>query len=306
MTAPDPGMAAPASSLPLAGFEHRRMDVEGVTINYAIAGAGPPLLLLHGYPENHLVWRHVAPVLAADHTVVLADLRGYGDSGKPAPDAAGLVYSKRSMAGDQAGLMRQLGFGQFALAGHDRGARVAHRLVLDHPGAVTRLAVLDIVPTRHVLGNVTRAMATAYYHWFFLAQPNGVPESMITADPGFWVRSLVGPLLGPGASIDPPVMDDYIRCFTDPRTIAASCADYRAAASTDLVHDEESFAAGRRIECPVLALWGTQAFVGRGYEPLSVWQQYATDVRGTALPTGHFLPEEAPGLVTAALRDFLG
>jgi haloacetate dehalogenase len=305
MTAPDPGMAVLAPSPLLAGFEHGRMDVDGVTVNHVIGGSGAPLLLLHGYPENHLMWRHVAPVLAEDHTVVLADLRGYGDSGKPAPDAAGLVYAKRSMARDQAGLMRQLGFGQFALIGHDRGARVAHRLALDHPGAVTRLAVLDIVPTRHVLGNVTRAMATAYYHWFFLAQPNGVPEAMIAADPGFWVQSLIGPLLGPGASIDPPVMDDYIRCFTDPRTIAASCADYRAAASTDLVHDEQTFAAGQRIECPVLALWGTQAFVGRGYEPLTVWQQYATDVRGTALPTGHFLPEEAPALVTAALRDFL-
>jgi pimeloyl-ACP methyl ester carboxylesterase len=192
MTAPDPGMAVPAPSPLLAGFERGRMDVDGVTVNHAIGGAGP-LLLLHGYPENHLMWRHVAPVLAEDHTVVLANLRGYGDSGKPAPDAAGLVYAKRSMAGDQAGLMRQLGFGQFGLIGHDRGARVAHRLVLDHPGAVTRLAVLDIVPTRHVLGNVTGAMASAYSHWFFLATPNGVPERMIAADPGFWVWSLIGP-----------------------------------------------------------------------------------------------------------------
>ena len=229
-------------------------------MNHAIGGSGPPLLLLHGYPENHLMCRHVAPVLAEDHTVVLADLRGYGDSGKPAPDAAGLVYAKRSMARDQAGLMRQLGFGEFGLIGHDRGARVAHRLVLDHPGAVTRLAVLDIVPTRHVLGNVTRAMATAYYHWFFLATPNGVPEHMIAADPGFWVRSLIGPLLGPGASIEPTVMDDYIRCFTDPRTIAASCADYRAAASTDLAHDEETFAAGQRIDCPGPGAVGNAGF----------------------------------------------
>ena len=306
MAVPDPGVAVPARSPLLPGFERRRIDVDGVMVNHAIGGSGPPLLLLHGYPENHLMWRHVAPVLAEDHTVVVADLRGYGDSGKPAPDAAGLVYAKRSMARDQAGLMRQLGFGEFGLIGHDRGARVAHRLVLDHPGVVTRLAVLDIVPTRHVLGNVTRAMATAYYHWFFLATPNGVPERMIAADPGFWVRSLIGPLLGPGASIEPAVMGDYIRCFTDPRTIAASCADYRAAASTDLAHDEETFAAGQRIDCPVLAVWGTQAFVGRGYEPLSVWQRYATDVQGTALPTGHFLPEEAPALVTAALRDFFG
>jgi len=281
------------------------MDVDGVTINCAVAGSGPPLLLLHGYPENHLMWRHVAPILAEDHTVVVTDLRGYGDSGKPSPDAAGLVYAKRSMARDQVGLMRQLGFGEFELVGHDRGARVAHRLVLDHPAAVTRLAVLDIVPTRHVFGNVTRAMATAYYHWFFLTAPDDIPEHLIAADPGFWVRSLVGPLLGPGASIEPHIMDDYIRCFANPGTIAGSCADYRAAASTDLVHDDESFAARQRIECPVLALWGTQAFVGRGYDALGVWRQYATDVRGTALPTGHFLPEEAPDLVIEALRDFL-
>ena len=303
MTGPSAGTGA--SALRVAGFEYQRVDVEGVTVNCAVAGSGAPVLLLHGYPENHLMWRDVAPVLARDHTVVLSDLRGYGDSGKPAPDTAGLVYSKRSMAGDQAGLMRQLGFGPFQLVAHDRGARVAHRLVLDHPDAVTRLAVLDIVPTRHVLGNVTRAMAMAYYHWFFLPVGNGVPEHMIAADPGYWIRSLTGPLLGEGASIDPQVMADYIRCFGDPGTIAGSCADYRSATGIDLVHDDESFAAGRRVECPVLVLWGTQGFVGRGYEPLAVWRQYATDVRGHALPTGHFLPEEAPDLVNAALRDFL-
>jgi haloacetate dehalogenase len=298
-------VTGPAASPFLPGFEYRRVDVDGITVNCAVSGSGPPLLLLHGYPQNHLMWRHVAPALAVDHTVVAADLRGYGDSAKPAPDAAGLMYSKRLMARDQVGLMRQLGFGRFQLIGHDRGARVAHRLVLDHPGAVTRLAVLDIVPTRHVLGHVTRAMATAYYHWFFLARPAGLPERMIGADPGFWIRSLIGPLLGAGASIEPEVMADYIRCFSDPATIAASCADYRAAAGLDLVHDEETFAAGQKIECPVLVLWGTQGFVGRGYQPLRVWRQYATDVRGTGLPTGHFLPEEAPDLVRTALRDFL-
>ncbi len=294
-----------AAGLRVAGFEYRRVAVAGVSVNCAVAGSGPPLLLLHGYPENHLMWREVAPLLARDHTVVLADLRGYGDSDKPAPDAGGLVYSKRSMASDQVGLMRQLGFRSFQLVAHDRGARVAHRLVLDHPDAVTRLAVLDIVPTRHVLGNVTRAMAAAYYHWFFLIAANGVPEHMIAADPGYWVRSLTGPLLGEGASIDPEVMADYVRCFSDRRTIAGSCADYRSAAGIDLEHDEESFAAGQRLGCPVLVLWGTQGFVGRGYDPPAVWRQYATDVRGQSLPTGHFLPEEAPDLVLAALRDFL-
>jgi haloacetate dehalogenase len=195
--------------------------------------------------------------------------------------------------------------GNGAQVGHDRGARVSHRLVLDYPGVETRLAVLDIVPTRHVFHNVTRAMATAYYHWFFLPVRNGIPEHLIGADPEYWIRALIGPLLGKGASIEPAVMEDYIRCFSDPGTIAGSCADYRSAASTDLAHDDETFAAGQKVECPVLVLWGTQGFVGRGYEPLSVWQEYAIDVRGQALPTGHFLPEEAPDLVTAALRDFL-
>ncbi len=290
----------------LPGFEYQRVEVEDVTVNCATAGSGPPVLLLHGYPQNHLMWRDVAPALAEDHTVVLADLRGYGDSGKPEPDAAGDAYSKRSMARDQLGLMRELGFAQFQLVGHDRGARVSHRLTLDYPEAVTRLAVLDIVPTRHIWHNVTRDMATAYFHWFFLPVGNGIPEHLIGADPGFWVRSIVGALLGQGASLDAAVMEDYIRCFSDPRTIAGSCADYRSAATIDLVHDDQTFAAGHKLECPVLVLWGSQGFVGRGYHPLSVWQEYAIDVRGEALPTGHFLPEEAPPLVTAALLDFLG
>jgi haloacetate dehalogenase len=296
--------STPASSVRLPGFEYRRIDVEGVTISCAMKGAGPPLLLLHGWPENHLMWREVAPALAEDHTVVLADLRGYGDSGKPGPDAAGFVYSKRSMARDQVGLMRQLGFAQFQLASHDRGARVAHRLVLDHPGAVTRLAVLDIIPTRHILHNVTRSTAAAFYQWFFLAVGNGIPEHLIAVDPGYWVRAVTGQLLGDGKSIEPEVMEDYVRCFSDPGTIAGSCADFRSALGIDLVHDDETFAAGQRVECPALLLWGAQSLVGRGYEPLSVWRQYLTDVRGNALPVGHFLPEEAPDLVTAALRDF--
>jgi haloacetate dehalogenase len=291
--------------LQLPGFEYRQMGVDGVSISYAISGAGSPLLLLHGYPENHLIWRDVAPDLARDHTVVLADLRGYGNSGKPAPDSAGLTYSKRSMARDQVRLMRQLGFSQFQLVSHDRGARVGHRLALDHPDAVTRLAVLDIVPTRHVLHNVTANVAIADFHWFFLAAGNGIPERMIADDPGFWVRSLFGQLIGKGASIKPEVMQDYIRCFRDPAMVAASCADYRSALTVDLVHDDETFAAGRKVECPLLVLWGTQGMTGPGSDPIGIWQQYASDVRGHAVPTGHFIPEEAPDLVTAALRGFL-
>lgn len=291
--------------LRLPGFEYRQMDVDGVSISYAISGEGSPLLLLHGYPENHLIWRDVAPSLAREHTVVLADLRGYGNSGKPAPDTAGLIYSKRSMARDQVRLMRELGFWQFQLVSHDRGARVGHRLALDHPDAVTSLAVLDIVPTRHFLHNMTRTVAQAEYHWFFLGTGNGIPERMIGDDPGFWVRSLFAQHIGKGASIEPEVMQDYIRCFHDPGTVAGSCADYRSGLTVDLVHDDETFAAGRKVECPLLVLWGTQGSAGPGYDPIGIWRQYATDVRGRALPTGHFIPEEAPDLVTAVLREFL-
>jgi len=293
------------SPLRLPGFEYQQMAVDGVSISYAVSGTGSPLLLLHGYPENHLIWRDVAPGLAREHTVVLADLRGYGSSGKPAPDTAGLVYSKRSMARDQVRLMRQLGFWQFQLVSHDRGARVGHRLALDHPDAVTRLAVLDIVPTRHVLHNVTRSVALADFHWFFLATGNGIPERMIADDPGFWVRSLFDQLVGKGTSIKPEVMQDYIRCFHDPGTVAGSCADFRSGLTVDLVHDDETYAAGRKVECPLLVLWGTQGMVRPGSDPVAIWRQYATDVRGHAVPTGHFIPEEAPDLVAAALRDFL-
>jgi haloacetate dehalogenase len=288
----------------LPGFEYQRIDVEGVTINYAVKGSGPPVLLLHGYPQNHLTWRHIAPALAEGHTVVLADLRGHGDSAKPDPDPAGVVYAKRSMALDQAGLMRQLGFEQFQLVSHDRGARVAYRLVLDHPGIVTRLAVLDIVPTRYLLHNVTLATGVPNYIWLFLAAGDGVPEHMIGADPGYWVRTLTGQLLGRGAGIEPEVMEDYIRCFRDPKTVAGTCADFRSS-GVDLAQDDEAFAAGQKIECPVLVLWGEQSPVGSVPDPLGMWQQYAPDVRGRALPTGHFLAEEAPELVRAALRDFL-
>jgi haloacetate dehalogenase len=306
VTAVNPPAGQPASPLQLPGFDYQRVDVEDITINCAVAGTGPPLLLLHGYPQNHLTWRHVAPGLTGDHTVVMADLRGYGDSGKPAPDAAGLEYSKRSMARDQVQLMSQLGFRQFQLVSHDRGARVAHRLVLDHPGTVTGLAILDIVPTRHVLRNVTLAVATTNYFWFFLAAGNGIPEHMIAADPGYWVRAQTSQLIGEGATIEPTVMEDYIRCFSDPAAIAACCADFRAAAGPDLAHDDESFAAGQKIECPVLVLWGERGLAGPGLDLVGIWRPYAQDVRGNPVPAGHFLPEEAPALVTAALRDFLG
>jgi haloacetate dehalogenase len=289
-----------------APFEYQRVDADGTTINAAVGGSGDPVLLLHGYPQTHLMWRHVAPELARDHTVVVPDLRGYGASDKPTPDPEDRQYAKRAMAADQLAVMRSLGFDRFALVGHDRGARVSHRLTLDHPDAVSRLAVLDIVPTRHVLTHVDLHLARGYFHWFFLSTGGDVPETLLAGAPEFWIRTMIERLLAPGASIEPEVMDHYVTSFSDPAAIAGTTADYRAGATTDLADDEASFDAGDRVTCPVLVLWGERSFVGKAYEPVDVWREYADDVRGTALPVGHFLPEEAPEQVLAELRSFLG
>jgi haloacetate dehalogenase len=290
-------------SVPLPpSFRYRKIDVGGVVVNCAVGGSGPPVLLLHGYPQTHLIWHHVAPPLADGRTVVLADLRGYGDSDKPAGGPA--AYSKRVMALDQVRLMRALGFDRFAVVGHDRGGRVAHRMALDHPEVVTRLAVLDIVPTRHAYATADAAFAQGYYHWFFLTAGGGIPERLIGGDPEFWIRARMTARHHGGTAFDPAAMDEYVRCFSDPAAIGASCDDYRAAATIDLEHDEESF--GRPVGCPVLALWGGQSFVGRTYDVLAVWAEYASDLRGSALPADHYLPEEVPAATSAALADFLG
>ncbi|MCS7483977.1 alpha/beta fold hydrolase [Umezawaea endophytica] len=289
-------------SVPLhAPFRYSKVDVGDVVLNCAVGGEGPPVLL-HGYPQTHLIWHHVAPLLATDHTVVLADLRGYGDSGKPAGGPA--AYAKRVMALDQVRLMGALGFDAFDVVGHDRGGRVAHRMALDHPAAVTRLAVLDIVPTRHAYATADAAFGQGYYHWFFLTAGGGIPEKLIGGDPEFWIRARMTTRHHGGTAFDPAAMAEYVRCFSDPAAISASCDDYRAAATIDLDHDEASF--GRPVECPVLALWGGQSFVGRTYDVLDVWRSYAADLRGEALPADHYLPEEAPERTAAALREFLG
>ncbi len=283
-------------------FAYRDIDVDGVRIHCAVGGDGPPLLLLHGYPQTHLIWRRVAPLLATDHTVVLADLRGYGDSAKPAPTENDVEYSKRAMAADQVSLMRKLGFDRFGVVGHDRGARVGHRMALDAPDAVQRLAVLDIVPTRHSFEHADTTFGMGYFHWFFLAAGNGIPERLLGAEPEFWIRSRMNSRHHGGAPFDPAAVDEYVRCFSDPAAIAASCSDYRAAAGIDLVHDRAD--AGRRVECPMLALWGEHSFVGRTYAVLDVWRDYAADVNGRALPSDHYLPEEQPELVAEAVREF--
>ncbi|KJQ55652.1 alpha/beta hydrolase [Microbacterium sp. SA39] len=275
------------------------VDCDGIGISADVRGSGSPVLLLHGYPETKAMWHDVAEALAADHTVVAADLRGYGDSAKPRGDH----YDKRAMARDQVTLMRELGFSRFAVVGHDRGGRVAHRMALDHADAVATVAVLDIVPTLHMFENVDREMATAYFHWFFLARSGGLPEALIDADRETWLRSR---FTGRRHDSDrlPDAWPEYLRCF-DSDSVFASCADYRAAASVDLDHDRADRGAGRTVDCPVLALWGAHSYVGRNFDMLATWAPYAPGVTGAAIEADHYLAEEAPAATAAALRDFL-
>ena len=286
------------------GFSPHRIRTTGAEINCIVGGSGAPLLLLHGYPQTHAMWHRVAPALAQQFTVVCADLRGYGDSSKPPSDATHAPYSKRAMALDMVEVMRELGFRQFRLAGHDRGARVAHRLCVDHPNAVERVAVLDISPTRIMYGATDQAFATAYYHWFFLIQPFDLPETLIGAEPAYYLRRKLG---GWGSGLDcfdPRALTEYERCFCNPETIHATCEDYRAAASIDLEHDNADAAAGRQVMCPLLALWGEKGVVNRMFDPLRDWSTVATDVRGSSLPSGHFLAEEVPEQTLAGLLPF--
>jgi len=284
------------------GFTCRQIDTGGARINVVHGGSGPPLLLLHGYPQTHLMWHRVVPALAAHFTLVCPDLRGYGDSSKPTGDPDHVTYSKRAMAQDMIEVMAALGFERFAMAGHDRGARVGHRLALDHPQRLTRLCVMDIAPTLHMFDHTNQAFATGYYHWFFLIQPDGLPERLIGADAGYYLREKLRRWSAPGAHFEPAVVDEYIRCFGTLEGIHASCEDYRAAAGIDLAHDRAS--RNQRIECPMLVLWGAKGFVNRSYDMLSVWRDYATDVVGHTVDSGHFLPEEAPDEVADALLDF--
>lgn len=294
-------------TVPLPDSFRRTMVLAGgVRINTLVGGQGTPVLLLHGYPQTHLIWHHLAPRLAERHTVVLTDLRGYGDSGKPAGGARHEGYAKRTMAWDQLLVMRDLGFSEFAVVGHDRGARVGHRMALDCPEVVTHLAVLDIVPTRHAFRNAGIAFGLGYWHWFFLAQPEPLPEHMIGADPEGWVRGRISALRRGGVPFDPAAVDEYVRCFRDPAAIHASCEDYRAAATVDLEDDDAAVARGQKVTAPLLALWGEHGFVGRHYgDVLAIWREYAAQVEGRSLPCGHYVPEEAPEQTASALLDFL-
>ena len=286
------------------GFRRADADVTIGKIRYVTAGSGPPVLLLHGHPQTHAMWHKVAPLLARDFTVVAADLRGYGDSAKPPSDETHAPYSKRAMAIDQVELMRGLGHEQFAVVGHDRGGRVGHRLTLDHADRVTAFASLDIIPTRAMYQSITKTWAVPYYHWFFMIQPFDLPERLIGADPEFflsWHMQRRQPTKG--GIFDPEAMAEYRRCYLAEGTIHALCEDYRAAASIDLEHDEDDLS--RKIECPMLAIWGAGGLLEECFDPLAEWQRRARNVRGLALPCGHYIAEELPAETHAALHEFL-
>ena len=275
-------------------FTHFDVQRDGVALHGRIGGRGRPLLLLHGHPQTHAIWHRVAPALASRFTVVLMDLRGYGDSGRPAPDAEHLTYSKREMALDAMAVMRHHGFDRFQVLAHDRGARVAHRLAADHPQAVERMLLLDIAPTLAMYENTSEAFARAYWHWFFLIQPAPLPEALIASDPVRYVRSVMGGRHAGLAPFSAEALAEYERCAALPGTAEAVCEDYRASASIDLVHDREDLAAGRRLTQPLRVLWGAHGVVGRCFDVLALWRDCAIDVTGGTVPCGHYVPEEAP------------
>ena len=289
-------------------FEHftqGRMAVSGTEIAYRIAGQGEPLLLLHGHPQTQAIWHNVAPHLTSQFTVVLADLRGYGDSGKPEPDAEHLRYSKREMAQDQFELMAALGFSQFSVIAHDRGARVAHRLALDHPQAVKRMVLMDIALTLAMYQQTSEAFARAYWHWFFLIRPAPLPETLIRADPDLYLRSVMGSRSAGMQPFTDEAYADYLRCLQLDGTARGICEDYRASAAVDLQHDQIDRNASRKVRCPLLILWGEKGTVGTCFAPLEEWAKVAEDVQGEALPCGHYLAEEQPQLLLEKVLPFL-
>ena len=286
-------------------FERGDITIAGNTIHYVRGGSGPALLLLHGHPQTHVIWHKVAATLARHFTVIAADLRGYGDSGKPAglPDHSN--YSKRTMAAELVALMAQLGHDEFDLMGHDRGGRVAYRMALDHPHQVRRLVVLDIAPTLAMYEQTGREFATRYYHWFFLIRPAPLPELLIGGHPGVYLESAIGGGSAGLAPFTPAAYAEYLRCISDPATIHGICEDYRASASIDLEHERADLAAGHKIRCPMLVLWGADGVVGQCFEPLQEWRRLAARVDGKALPCGHYIPEQAPQQLLDEALPFL-
>ena len=285
------------------GFELSRVDLSEVSLRVRHGGSGPPLLLLHGHPETHMMWGKIAGHLASDFTVIAPDLRGYGESTKPPSSDDHETSSKRAMARDAIGLMRHFGFGRFDVASHDRGARVGYRLALDHPEAVRRLSVLDVIPTGEVWARADTRFALGYWHWSFLAQPHPTPERMIAPDPEFFLFTAQFRGLKP-TIFEPEAYADYVACGKDPAVIHGMCECYRAGAGYDRKLDDADKAAGRKIAAPVQVLWGAKGALGAWYDVLDIWRGWASDVRGQALDGGHFLAEEKPAETLAALRSF--
>lgn len=285
-------------------FDTRDVPVNGTVIRCRVGGSGPALLLLHGHPQTHVMWHRVAPALAETFTVVCADLRGYGDSARPGASPNSAAYSKRTMAQDMADLMTSLGFEQFRLAAHDRGARVAHRLLLDHPGRVQRAMLLDIAPTLAMYEQTTEAFAKAYWHWFFLIQPAPLPERLIDADPAAYIRDVMGRRHAGLAAFAPDALQEYLRCVAIPGTATSICEDYRASAGIDLEHDRADRAKGHQVVAPLRVLWGAEGAVGRCFPVLDLWRQAATEVSGKALDCGHYIAEEQPAKLLEDMREF--
>lgn len=289
----------------LDGFETLRIARDRVALHVRRAGQGRPLLLLHGHPQTHAMWHRVAPQLARRFQVVLMDLRGYGDSGRPAPGEESAAYSKREMALDALAVMRELGHPAFQVLAHDRGARVAHRLALDHPQAVERLLLLDIAPTLAMYRNTGEAFARAYWHWFFLIQPTALPEALIASDPVRYVRSVMGARHAGLDAFAPEALAEYERCALRPGTAQAIVADYRASAGIDLRHDQADAEAGRVLAQPLRVLWGEHGAVARCFDVPALWRAAAADFSGRSLPCGHYIAEEAPGPLLDETLSFL-
>ncbi len=289
------------------GFTNEQINTSGTTINLVRGGDGPPVLLLHGYPQTHVMWHKIAPRLAEDFTMVAPDLRGYGDSGKPPSDDSHEAYCKRTTAQDQIEVMDSLGFDSFHVVGHDRGARVGHRMALDHPGRVKSFTSLDVVPAQAAFENMDSSLAFAWFHWHLMRQPPPLPETLIGNNARVYLDFLLERWTAVEGAITEDAYAEYLRCFSDPETIRASCADYRAV-ELDLVHDDAD--RGRRLACPILALWGGNMAKRPGWQTgaklnmLDVWQERADDVRGHAIDCGHFLPEEAPDETLRQLLAF--
>ena len=275
-----------------ANFKNLVIQTSEVKINLLKGGKGYPMLLLHGYPQTGVMWHKIAEKLAENFTVIIPDLRGYGDSDKPSGTANHSNYSKRVMAADQIEVMSQLGYEEFYLVGHDRGGRVAHRLSLDYPHKVKKLALLDIAPTYQMYTTTDQQFASAYYHWFFFIQPFPFPETLINNNPDFFLTHCLQSWSKTESAFTPEAMAEYLRCFRDPQTVHGTCEDYRASATIDLEHDRQDIE--KKIECPLLVLWGNKGVIEKKYDVIESWQKRAINVQGKSLNCGHFLPEEAP------------